>query len=271
MNLEGLEAVWRAYAKAEWLMKRYERINLENNPEVLKELKYASKAIVNAGQLPNGDTARSNLVNSALKHCDNAITTVRIDSIAGLLDNIREILDCHGIEEKDLRLKLPEWDSVKAALCEIKRRWADDGFATNNGNDAIMEADYHKVQTIREKLALVEPSLRELAFVRMNAESKRKQAIMDAKRRLEQKRSDIHIKVEDVASIVSLILTLICAIFGVVGYRMQWIIVCFLGAVSFLFLIFRLPLYIVDRCINKQLMILEQRLTNSLTPPLPHS
>lgn len=257
MNLDGLEAVRQAYEKAELLMKRYERINLENNPEVLKELEDASIAIINAGKLSNGDIKRADLVNTAMKHCDNAVATVRIDCMAGLFDDIDRMLDCDGIEEKDLRSELSDWDSIKAEIKAIRHRWSDEDFTANNDNEEIMEADYRALHIIREKLAAMEPILRELAFARADAASKQSQTIMDEKRRLEQKRSDIHTLVEESASVVSLILTLICAIFGVLGFGVRLIVVCFMGAILGLFFIFILPLFIVDGCIDKKLAMLE--------------
>lgn len=262
MNLEDFQAVRQAYDKAELLMKRYERINLENNPEVLKELECASKAIVDASKLPDGNVDRSNFVQSALSHCYNAVKTVRVDCMAGLFDNINLILDCEGLEEHDIWTAMSDWETVKADLRAIQCRWDDEAFAANPNNEAKMEADYHALQAIRDKLALIEPTLREIAFARRQDRSKRKQEILDKIRCLKQKTSDAHAIVEESAGILSLVLTLVCAIFGVLKFGIIQISICFWGAIILLFFGFKLPLCIVDHCIGRKLTVLEKQLDN---------
>lgn len=230
MNLDGLDEVKRMYDAAELALKRYERICLENNPEVLGLLREASAAILEAGILAPGDARRQEVVEGSYRRCAQALATVRIDAMAGLLDNVDAILNCEGLEEKDLKSVFSDWSQIKTDVGAIRLRWSSEEFADDTRNGPQMEADYQKLQEIRERLSIAEPQLRQIVYDRLLEESQDKQRDMDAKRQIKQRRTDICALAEELTGGLSVVLTVVSVVVSLLGTGWKKVLMCIVWA-----------------------------------------
>ena len=107
MTSQRLAEIRKIYSDAEYAIKRYERIALEDQVAAINELRYAGHHVLEASQTEDESEIEDHIA-SARNHCRRAVNDAKDAAIVSQLEFFAQFGDCR-FAGTELEKVLPDW------------------------------------------------------------------------------------------------------------------------------------------------------------------
>lgn len=215
MISQPLAEVRRLYAEAEFAIKRYERIALEDQIAAVNELRYAGHHILEA-ESEEDEAKRLDHVTSARNHCRRAVQDAKDGAIVAQLEFFAQFADCR-FSRTELERLLPDWRTLFAEVASIQKSFANAGMARDIAYDDEIDAGILRLMEIRERFAALQPELDENRFREEQDRKSAEKANAEALRQQEQDEKDAARLTEHRHFVISIVVAVALSILGIVA------------------------------------------------------
>jgi len=214
MISQPLAEVRRLYAEAEFAIKRYERIALEDQIAAVNELRYAGHHILEA-ENEEDEAKRQDHLTSARNHCLRAVQDAKDGAIVAQLEFFAQFADCR-FAKTELEQFLPDWKSLFAEIAAIQKMFASAGMTRDVAIGDEIDSGILRLLEIRERFVSLQPALEENRFLEEQSRRAAEKAKADAVRLQEQEEKDAARLTEHRHFVISIVVAVVLAILGIV-------------------------------------------------------
>ena len=205
--------VRKLYSDAEYAIKRYERIALEDQVAAINELRYAGHHILEAEQLSDEDEVRSH-IESARNHCQRAINDAKDGAIVSQLEFFEQFGDCR-FAGSELEKLIPDWKSCFAEIAALQKKFATAGMAKDVVYGDEIDAGILRLMELREKFAAVLPALNENRYQMELAAKTQERLHAEAEKLQAQEDKDSARVTEYRHFVISIVVAVVLAVLGI--------------------------------------------------------
>lgn len=117
-----LDEIRRLYSEAEYAIKRYERIALEEQVAAINELRYAGHHILAASKAEDAPEVESNIVEARI-HCLRAVNDAKDAAIVSQLEFFEQFHDCR-FAATELEKVIPDWKTCFSEISALQKKLA---------------------------------------------------------------------------------------------------------------------------------------------------
>lgn len=213
MTSRPLAEVRRLYAEAEFAIKRYERIALEDQIAAVNELRYAGHHILEA-ESEDDEAKRQDHLTSARNHCRRAVQDAKDGAIVAQLEFFAQFADCR-FAKTELERLLPDWRSLFAEIASIQKAFAQAGMARDISYGDEIDAGIVRLLEIRERFVALQPELDENRFREEQARKSAEKASAEAVRQQEQDEKDAARLTERRHFVISIAVAVALSVLGI--------------------------------------------------------
>lgn len=213
MISQRLAEIRKIYSDAEYAIKRYERIALEDQVAAINELRYAGRHILEASQTDDEVTIEDHIA-SARNHCRRAVNDAKDAAIVSQLEFFAQFGDCR-FTGTELEKVLPDWKEAFVEIASWQKKFADAGMAKDISYGDELDTGILRLMELREKFSSVLPVLNENRFQEEFAEKSEEKSHAEAVKRQEQQERDAAKTTEHRHFVISIVVAVVLAIIGI--------------------------------------------------------
>lgn len=208
-----LDEIRRLYSEAEYAIKRYERIALEEQVAAINELRYAGHHILAASKAEDAPEVESNIVEARI-HCLRAVNDAKDAAIVSQLEFFEQFHDCR-FAATELEKAIPDWKTCFSEISALQKKLATAGMAKDVAYGDEADSAILRMMELREKFTAVLPLLNENRFMEETAAKMREQEHAEAERKQEQEEKDAARVTEHRHFVISIFVAVALALLGI--------------------------------------------------------
>lgn len=213
MTSPPLDDIRKLYSDAEYAIKRYERIALEEQVAAINELRYAGHHILEASKSEDADGIQSHIDEAAI-HCVRAVNDAKDAAIVAQLEFFEQFHDCR-FAATELETAIPDWKACFAEIASLQKKLASAGMAKDIAYGDEVDSAILRMMELREKFTAALPLLNENRFNEEAAERLREKEHAEAAKRQEQEEKDAARITEHRHFVISIVVAVVLAILGI--------------------------------------------------------
>lgn len=213
MISQRLAEIRQIYSDAEYAIKRYERIALEEQVAAINELRYAGHHVLAASQT-EVDAEIEDHIASARNHCRRAVNDAKDAAIVSLLEFFEQFGDCR-FTGTELETSIPDWKSCFAEIAALQHKFVEAGMAKEIAYCDEIDAGILRLIELRERFAAVMPLLNENRYKEECAAKTAEKEHAEAEKRQQQEERDAAKTTEYRHFVISIVVAVVLAIIGI--------------------------------------------------------
>lgn len=189
VDIKGCLAKTRdLFLRAEFAVKKYERIGLESQIGAINELRYAGHHLMKASEGRSQEEIERHAL-CAERHSLRALHDARDAALLVSLEKIDDYFQKLFTSE-ELKNELPDYESLYAEIASLRTLLENSPMAKDRKDDDEIDRAVFRLQEIRGRLDVIAPVLAEKRYQAELAKQKAIQDQYDAERREKQDRED---------------------------------------------------------------------------------
>lgn len=213
MTSPPLDDIRKLYSDAEYAIKRYERIALEEQVAAINELRYAGHHILEASKTKDADRMQSHIAEASI-HCVRAVNDAKDAAIVAQLEFFEQFHDCR-FAATELEAAIPDWKACFSEIASLQKKLAFAGMAKDIAYGDEVDSAILRMMELREKFTAALPLLNENRFNEEASVRLREKEHAEAVKRQEQEEKDAARITEHRHFVISIVVAVVLAILGI--------------------------------------------------------